>query len=75
MNASFWFHDITPTVRVLSAKDAVVRIDVNRADYPYLVLPDGKLGLTVTWVTRRDGEWVWHMDVKEVGQVLVIEAA
>ena len=75
VSASFWDRDVTANIAALSATNEVVRIDVNREVSKLPDVPTGRgVALTVTWLTRKNGRWEWHMTAQEVGQVLVINA-
>ena len=74
--ASFWDLDVTTNVANLSKAQKVVSIDVKR-DMFALQVSEALLRvlLTVTWVVKKNGTWMWTMAVQEVGTTLDIPTA
>ena len=73
VSASFYDRDVTANISALSAANEVLKIDVKREDFNFADVPMVRgVALTVTWLTRKNGPWEWHMAAQEMGQVLVI---
>ena len=76
VSALYWDLNITTNVANLSKAQKVVSINVKRNMFAFKVSETPlRVSLTVTWVFKKNGAWLWNMAVQEVDTTLVISAA